>query len=505
MKNKGDKTMKKVLLTSAVALAAFGAVQAVSADSSFDKLVADALGITAPAATTDTNGLTMDQYNAVKDLVKTLREKNVALEKAKKTHASVEAKFEEAKKAYSDAVYAVRTAKANNVAAQDKKSKITEVKDKIAADFAGDLSQDENAVTNKYGVKTKELADKTKQLGSEADTETTVVVGKTDLTAYAKLKKTTKALEEASNALETHLSTKQPIAGAPAADVKQFNEERVRLEKDKSDAEVAKQEAAATVDTLKKEVKDLKDAKQAADKQLKVLNDAIEALTNAIANGTGSVDGKTLADLTAFVTDKQTDLTNAGTAVEDADTNLNVAKTAFDTAKKNAEAAYKAQNLPFVLEDILKPAQPTPEPAPLQFGWNKDAKGNWTYVVDSKGKKATGWVNDKGTWYYLNAEGVMQTGWVKDGNTWYYLKDNGAMATGWVKDNGTWYYLNSNGAMATGWVKDNGTWYYLKSSGAMATGWYQVGGKWYYSYASGALAVNTTVDGYTVNGNGEWV
>ena len=32
MKNKGDKTMKKVLLTSAVALAAFGAVQAVSAE-----------------------------------------------------------------------------------------------------------------------------------------------------------------------------------------------------------------------------------------------------------------------------------------------------------------------------------------------------------------------------------------------------------------------------------------------------------------------------------------
>ena len=39
----------------------------------------------------------------------------------------------------------------------------------------------------------------------------------------------------------------------------------------------------------------------------------------------------------------------------------------------------------------------------------------------------------------------------------------------------------------------------------MATGWYQVGGNWYYSYASGALAVNTTVGGYTVNGNGEWV
>lgn len=497
--------MKKVLLTSAVALAAFGAVQAVSADSSFDKLVADALGITAPAATTDTNGLTMDQYNAVKDLVKTLREKNVALEKAKKTHASVEAKFEEAKKAYSDAVYAVRTAKANNVAAKDKKDKIAEVREKIAADFAGDLSKDADASTNKYGVKTQELAEKTKQLGSEADTATTVVVGKTDLTAYAKLKKATATLDAASNALDTYLSTRQPIAGAPAADVKQFNQERVRLEQAKSEAEVAKQEAATTVDTLKKEVKDLKDAKQAADKQLKVLNDAIEALTTAITNGTGSVDGKTLTDLTAFVAEKQNELTTAGTAVEDAEVNLNTAKSAFDTAKKEAEDAYKAQKLPFVLEDILKPAQPTPEPAPLQFGWNKDAKGNWTYVVDSKGKKATGWVNDKGTWYYLNAEGVMQTGWAKVGGTWYYLKSSGAMATGWVKDGNTWYYLNSNGAMATGWVKDNGTWYYLKDNGAMATGWYKVGEKWYYSYASGALAVNTTVDGYTVNGNGEWV
>ena len=120
---------------------------------------------------------------------------------------------------------------------------------------------------------------------------------------------------------------------------------------------------------------------------MKVLDDAIEALTQAITNGTGSVDGKTLVDLNAFVTAKQDDLTRAATAVENAEVDLNDAKSAFDTAKKNAEDVYKAQRLPFVLEDILKPAQPTPEPAPLQFGWNKDAKGNWTYVVDSKGKK----------------------------------------------------------------------------------------------------------------------
>ena len=59
--------------------------------------------------------------------------------------------------------------------------------------------------------------------------------------------------------------------------------------------------------------------------------------------------------------------------------------------------------------------------------------------------------------------------------------------------------------MQTGWLKENGSWYYLDSSGAMKTGWYQVSGKWYYSYSSGALAVNTMVDGYRVNSDGERV
>lgn len=52
---------------------------------------------------------------------------------------------------------------------------------------------------------------------------------------------------------------------------------------------------------------------------------------------------------------------------------------------------------------------------------------------------------------------------------------------------------------------NKGTWYYLNKSGAMATGWFTVSGTWYYAYSSGALAVDTTVDGYTVDANGEWV
>ena len=139
----------------------------------------------------------------------------------------------------------------------------------------------------------------------------------------------------------------------------------------------------------------------------------------------------------------------------------------------------------------------------MQTGWVKD-NGTW-YYLNQSGAMQTGWVKDNGTWYYLNQSGAMQTGWVKDNGTWYYLNDSGAMQTGWIQDNGTWYYLNQSGAMQTGWVKDNDTWYYLDNSGAMKTGWFTVSGKWYYAYSSGALAVDTTVDGYTVNANGEWV
>ncbi|CKN79671.1 choline binding protein C [Streptococcus pneumoniae] len=46
-------------------------------------------------------------------------------------------------------------------------------------------------------------------------------------------------------------------------------------------------------------------------------------------------------------------------------------------------------------------------------------------------------------------------------------------------------------------------WSFFRRS--MTTGWFQVNGRWYYAYSSGALAVNTTVDGYSVNYNGEWV
>ena len=115
--------------------------------------------------------------------------------------------------------------------------------------------------------------------------------------------------------------------------------------------------------------------------------------------------------------------------------------------------------------------------------WVQEEAG-WKYYANNK--EVTGWKQIEGKWYFFNAEGVSQK--------W------------WVQDNGTWYYLNGSGEMQTGWLQDNGTWYYLEASGAMkASQWFEVDGKWYYVDATGALAVNTTVDGYTVNANGEWV
>ena len=150
----------------------------------------------------------------------------------------------------------------------------------------------------------------------------------------------------------------------------------------------------------------------------------------------------------------------------------------------------------------------------LKTGWLYD-QSNWYYLAKTDingenyigGERRAGWINDNSTWYYLDpTTATIQTGWQYLGNKWYYLRSSGAMATGWYLDGSTWYYLDAqNGDMKTGWIYVDNTWYYLRSSGAMVTGWFQVNGKWYYAYSSGALAVNTTVDGYYVNYNGEWV
>jgi len=148
---------------------------------------------------------------------------------------------------------------------------------------------------------------------------------------------------------------------------------------------------------------------------------------------------------------------------------------------------------------------------------------HYDQILEKDGYKWLSYTAYNGSRRYIQLEGVTSSqnqsgnssnygsnngltiGWKKINGSWYHFKSNGSKSTGWLKDGSSWYYLKSSGEMQTGWLKENGLWYYLDSSGAMKTGWYQVSGKWYYSYSSGALAVNTTVDGYRVNSDGERV
>ena len=126
----------------------------------------------------------------------------------------------------------------------------------------------------------------------------------------------------------------------------------------------------------------------------------------------------------------------------------------------------------------------------MATGFLKRADGEWVYA-DSEGALVGGWVRDGAYggpyWYYMDpATKVMRTGWVADRGSWYYLTDSGAMAIGWVNDGGTWYFLNASGKMVTGWLKDRGSWYYLSSSGAMLTGTQVINGRTYVFDESGA-------------------
>ena len=458
MKNKGDKTMKKVLLTSAVALAAFGAVQAVSADDSYATLIKDALGVKVSEEVKVDDAV--KKVQALQPVVNTLRKANSTLQASTKAQKAAEEKLAEAQQAYSDAVKALRDAELKRGDAEGQKAIFTELHAKVEAKKAKDSA---------------ELATKKAELGEKEGTRSG---------AYLALDKAKAVLEQAQEAVNAQYD-KKPLGGDVEA-TKKYEADKLKVESVLAKAQQAYSDANEKVSTLEKEVKELDATVKAEQKDSEKLEKAIGALDKAILNGTGLLEeGQTFAKLVEVKNTKYAAVGEATTKLFDADTALRTAKANYKEAEEKAKAEYKKQNVAFVLEDVIKADTPTPA-AVVKFGWNKDTKGNWTYVVDSKGTKATGWVNDQGTWYYLNAEGVMQTGW--------------------AKVNGTWYYLKSSGAMATGWVKDNGTWYYLKSSGAMATGWYQVGGNWYYSYASGALAVNTTTpDGYKVNHNGEWV
>ena len=164
---------------------------------------------------------------------------------------------------------------------------------------------------------------------------------------------------------------------------------------------------------------------------------------------------------------------------------------------------------PRVVTSVAVTVKADSDSAPAQGKWTWSARG-WSYRYadgtfptntsktidgqvyrfDADGYMRTGWVFERGSWYYHALSGAQATGWVLDGVSWYYLTPGtGQMATGWVKDGSHWYYLNpANGKMKTGWHYEDGSWYYLKpGSGQMATGRLWIVWKYYRFSDNGTL------------------
>lgn len=164
---------------------------------------------------------------------------------------------------------------------------------------------------------------------------------------------------------------------------------------------------------------------------------------------------------------------------------------------------------PHVVTSVAVTVKADSDSAPAQGTWTWSARG-WryryadgthpsntaktidgqVYRFDADGYMRTGWVFERGSWYYHTLSGVQATGWVLDGVSWYYLTPGtGQMATGWVEDGSHWYYLNpTNGKMKTGWYYEDGSWYYLKpGSGQMATGRLWIVWKYYRFADNGKL------------------
>ncbi|EOU2021446.1 cell wall-binding protein [Clostridium perfringens] len=115
--------------------------------------------------------------------------------------------------------------------------------------------------------------------------------------------------------------------------------------------------------------------------------------------------------------------------------------------------------------------------------------GKGIYLFDDNGAKVnkTGWIQNKGHWYYLNNDSTVKRDWLNSGYSWYYLNDNGIMATQWKKVNDYWYYFGSNGAMQKDWKEINSNWYYLRNDGIMTTQWEKVNNYWYYFGTNGTM------------------
>ena len=457
---------KKLLLSSVAALTLFAAYNTASAE--YGKYGEDLTEVRAlPDADSIEKAQTPEElekaaanYEERQAAALKLRKANTEFSLAKSKEANADSVYEKAKKDYEDAVKKLKDAINTQYDASVQKDKLTEVL---------------GTVQKRLDYDKQELKDAYDQLPELKAAQT----------------KAAENLAKAQAKVEAHKQL-EPVSGAPVAVSRKHYVDHVELERKVEEAQNAKTLVDNEVKKAEKDIKDLELAVQNGIDRAKSLNLAIAKLKAVVgderetAENTGVVRGVLVSELEKLKADALVALDKAS---DDRITSTGERKDAEERYNKELEATkevYKKQGVEFVLENVLAITKPT-ETFVTKFGWNKDEAGNWSYLLNSEGEKAMNkWVNDNGSWYYFNKDGVMQK--------W------------WVQVDGTWYFLNGTGAMQTGWLQDKGVWYYLEASGAMkANQWFEVDGKWYHVDASGALSVNTTVDGYNVNENGEWV
>ena len=122
----------------------------------------------------------------------------------------------------------------------------------------------------------------------------------------------------------------------------------------------------------------------------------------------------------------------------------------------------------------------------------------WAFELGAHEEQPSGWYKQDGKWRFRK-DGKDVTGWLQDKGSWYYLDPDGRMvANAWRQVSGWWYYLTGSGAMATGWRKVGKYWYYLKPNGGgdgpkggMVTGLRDINGKRYFFNPVGSHGVPT--------------
>ena len=457
---------KKLLLSSVAALTLFTAYNTASAE--FGKY-GERLESLKPlpeadkiekAKTAEEIRLELLNVEARQEAVNALRASKADVKASEEREAQAKTDWEEAQKAYHEAVEALKVAMDTQYDAAEQLQKLEGVRD---------------AEVSRKSYNESQLALKNSR---------ELVAAKKALAEAEELFAGTQG------ALNAHLA-KKPVEGTPVEKVRDYSIQKVKFEGEFEQAKVLKLQATKRVEKVQAEIKELTEAIEKNKVNIESLNKAIAALQPVVATGShgenlGEVRGVLISTLQATVDTKFADVRNAEEVYMKSTSWKKEAIKDYEEKLAAAKDVYKSQNLEFKLEDVLEADAPA-RTFVTTFGWNKDADGNWVYLKDSEGTKASGWVNDNGSWYYLDPATKVMKKW-------------------WVQVDGTWYYLNGSGVMQTGWLNDNGTWYYLEASGAMkANQWFEVDGKWYHVDASGALSVNTTVDGYNVNENGEWV